>query len=341
MKNVVYVSSFGAFLSKKGDRLIIKLGDGKVEYSLRDVGEVVILGLGKSISVDLVRELVENRVPLIFSYANGWPYAFILPITVSGTVARRRAQYLAYNSPRGVELAKKFIYGKLYNQASLLKLWSKSRKDSPEVFQALRRSAREIEALSQKILEIRSDSLGEARLSIMNLEGRAADIYWRAFKLVLPEKIDFPGREKRGAKDFVNSLLNLGYSILFKKVFIAVAYAGLDPYAGFLHSDRSGRASLVLDIMEEFRQQVVDRVVVRMLNKKSLRPEDSVDDEGKLKDWVVKEAINEFENRYSEKVSDIYGRKMSIESFIRFQAMEIGRYLLGEIDEYKPFALSW
>src|SRR5450631_3597753 len=102
---------------------------------------------------------------------------------------------------------------------------------------------------------------------LMGLEGTGARMYWKEIGNMLPEGSGFAGRSHQGAGDAVNAALNYGYGILTSHVWGAVMNAGLEPFAGFLHVDRSGKPSLALDLMEEFRQPVVDRAIFSWLNK--------------------------------------------------------------------------
>ena len=101
----------------------------------------------------------------------------------------------------------------------------------------------------------------------MGLEGTGGRLYWQQIGNMLPDALGFEGRSHQGATDGVNAALNYGYGILTAHVWGAVMNAGLEPFAGFLHVDRSGKPSLVLDLMEEFRQPVVDRPIFSWLNK--------------------------------------------------------------------------
>ena len=104
----------------------------------------------------------------------------------------------------------------------------------------------------------------DCRDRIMGVGGTGAEIYWRTWARLIPEEWNFSGRDYPAAKDPINSLLNFGYYVLEQDVWGAVLYAGLDPYAGFLHADRPGKEKLVYDMMEEFRPLMVDRVVVSL-----------------------------------------------------------------------------
>ncbi len=339
----LFITSYGVKVGKKGNRLVVVSKSNRSEFSLEELDEVIIVGGGKSISSDLIELCVENKIPIFFTKWGGNPYAAVFPMIISGTVRRRRGQYNAFNTKLGLEIAKKFIIGKLQNQANIIKIWSKSiMRTDPVTAEFMRKSARDIIELIKKLQNIKGDRIDSVkRMELMNIEARGTEIYWVWFGKHISKVALFPGRIKRGARDPVNSLLNLGYSILLRKVFTAILFAGLDPYAGFLHSDRSGRPSLALDLMEEFRQQVVDKVVVRLLNKREIRVDECMDENGRLSESVIKDLLKEFQARYEENVVDIYGDKRTIQQHINEQARSLARYLIGESDDYKPFILPW
>ena len=340
----VYVTRYGAFIGRVKNRFVIRVKGNKVEeYVPRDVDEFIIVGRGKVLSSDVVNLCVKEKIPIFFSTMDGYPFAAIMPTIITGTVKRRRAQYEAYLSPVGIEIAKKFLIGKLYNQMNLLKFWAKSRARFDQTTATFMKiSANNIKDLIAELRKVNGERMNsEIRNRLMSIEARAADIYWVWFGRILGKDAYFPGREKRGARDPVNSLLNLGYAILFRRIFKAVLLNGLDPYAGFLHSDRSGRASLVLDLMEEFRQQVVDRVVLKLFTKRMIKYDECVGEDGLLRDSVVSVAVKEFEARLEEEVTDIYGEKRSLLRHINNQVRLLARFLIGDSQEYRPFILSW
>ena len=126
----------------------------------------------------------------------------------------------------------------------------------------------EIQAVQSPKVERNGESpIDAVRTTLLNLEGRAGALYWECVQRLLPAG-RFTTRNHQGAVDDVNALLNYGYGILYSQVWSALSLAGLEPFAGFLHVDRPGKPSLVLDFIEEFRQPIVDRVVFAMINKK-------------------------------------------------------------------------
>src|SRR5207245_6855934 len=119
----------------------------------------------------------------------------------------------------------------------------------------------------KKVRNIEGQAVDECRDTLMGIEGVSGRIYWDAVGEVIRGKTEFLGRAHRGAADAVNAMLNYGYGILYGNVWGAVLNAGLEPFAGFLHVDRPGKPSLVLDMIEEFRQPVVDRAIIAALGK--------------------------------------------------------------------------
>ncbi|HDN80362.1 MAG TPA: CRISPR-associated endonuclease Cas1, partial [Chloroflexi bacterium] len=228
---------------------------------------------------------------------------------------------------------------KLLNQANLLKYVAKYRKrKDKETYRTLRDAAIEIEATAERVKRLEGERIEEIRLQLMNLEGRGAEIYWRTVSHVLRADVEWLGRITKGAQDPVNSALNYGYGILYSQIEYALIRAGLDPYAGFVHTDRAGRVSLVYDLVEEFRQTVVDRTVFGLLNK---GVEFKVGDDGllvektrKLLAEKVLERLNEGEERYE-------GKRHKLRTIIQSQARHIATFVRGERPAYKPFVARW
>ena len=291
-----------------------------------------------------LRLAVEHGVQVVFARYGGWPYAILMPTTLTGSVRARREQFKAYNDERGCRLAKSFVTGKILNQASLLKLMAKNRRDlNPGLAEELYKAGKGISHIAEKVKAEPERPIDEARLSLMNLEAEAAKIYWDAVKRLLPEELGFPGRETRGAKDPFNAMLNLGYQIaLFPEVWKAVSYAGLDPYAGYLHADRPGKPSLVLDLMEEFRQQTVDRTLLALISKRMVKPEEMIEEsqgEHRIARDAARRLLEALEERLDGKAM-FQGRRSTLRGFIQLQARNVARLLLNQT-EYKPFILGW
>jgi CRISPR-associated protein Cas1 len=254
---------YGTHIGKHSGRLQVTRGGEKVlEAPLIHLQSVLIAGRGVSISADALEACCEQGIPVHFLDSLGNPYAAIYSAGLNGTIAARREQLRAYDDERAVQFATAITTAKIYNQSATLKYLAKNRRETaPEIYQELRLCAADVVDCAAQIAALAGDRIEDVRQQLMGIEGRASAIYWSAARWLIPGHYEWSGREGRGALDPINSLLNYGYGILYSQIERAVALAGLEPYAGFLHTDRSGKPSLVLDLIEEFRQIAVDRVV--------------------------------------------------------------------------------
>ncbi len=331
----LFVSEYGQFVGKQSERLVLS-SKGKViqEIPFRDLTEVTIASRGVSISTDAIEGCIEFGVPINFLSFSGKPYAMLTSPTLNATVITRREQLKAYDDRRGVHLGKAFVTGKIGNQANLVKYFAKHRKEK-EIYPNLISNARKIEDLKHQVGLIEGDTVDDVRPYLMNLEGRAAAIYWQDIGQIAVGE-EFDGRSHRGAQDPCNACLNYGYGILYNQVWGAVLLAGLEPFAGFLHVDRAGKPSLVLDMVEEFRPAVVDRAVVVLLAR-GWRPK--MEDDG----GIAQESRREIANAVLERLDgkERYdGEKRSMKHIIVAQARRVGSYLRGERN-YTAFSSSW
>jgi len=342
----IFLDDFGIFLGRKRNRFIVKKEGEAKEILADDVDSIICCSSGIAISTSALDLAIKHNIQVVFSRYGGWPYAVLMPSTMTGSVRARREQFLAYNDERSLILAKKFITGKLVNQANLLKLMAKNRRQiDPVLAERLYGAGRAIDDVNERVDKEHGLNIDEKRQQLMNLEAEGARLYWDSIKQILPPELNFQGRKTRGARDSFNAMLNFGYqAILFPEVWKAVSYAGLDFYAGYLHADRPGKPSLVLDLMEEFRQQVVDRTLTSLLTKNVIKPSDiliteSAEDGQVLNKEVVKTLLTSFQERLDTEVM-FNGERGSIKNFIYHQARCVARFLLKE-SGYSPFCLGW
>jgi CRISPR-associated protein Cas1 len=334
----IILSDRGEFLGKSGEQFRIARKEGSdVLVPARKVEQILILGSGITVSSDAIEMANEMGVEMVFANYYGKPQARLIPARLGGTVKTRREQYYAHDDGRGTDLARSFIKGKMMNQSSLLKSFSKKWKEGrQDLWKEFNENSNAILGLLAKIDSSTSD-LGSAREEIMSVEGQAAGIYWPAWSRLISQEWEFPGRKYPDAKDQINSLLNFGYYLLEQEVWGAALYAGLDPYAGFLHVDRPGEEKLVYDMMEEFRPIVVDRTVVRL--SKEMKPT-HFNSDFRMTRYGIKIASGAFYERFEERIS--YGESSrQIRDIIRAQATAVAAFLRGEKDNYAPFTPRW
>jgi len=308
----------------------------EIEMPLFRVGEIVIGSPGVAISADLVEACCERGIRLSFLTRSGKPYAMLSSPMLTATVITRREQLAAYLDARGVELAKAIVRGKLGNQAALLKYFGKYLKESnPAAFEELSGLARSIAKSRKDAAHVEAANVDAAREALLSIEGNAGRTYWKGVRLLVPEELGFDSREHRGAPDPVNSALNYGYGILYTQVWGAIMNAGLEPFAGFLHVDRPGKPSLVLDLIEEFRQPVVDRAVVAAIGR-GIAIETR---EGMLTDKTRKTIAAAVLERIEAEVN-FRGRRHKLKSIIQIQARNAASFLRGG-PTYRPFSFKW
>lgn len=335
---ILVLDKAGFSLGRRGRGLVVRFRGGDKKFvSVVDLDEVVISANG-SISTEAIRLLSSYGVPVVFS-GRFSPYAVVHSFFAHGTVLVRRAQMEALGDGRGVLLAKAFVFGATKNKERVLRYFAKGRRD---VSGDLLDAADRIASVLDEIKGLEGDRIDSVRSRLMGLEGEAANIYYGAFRLLFNDELGFRGRERRPPRDPVNALLSFGYTILNSLCSLAIAKVGLEPFAGFLHVDRSGRPSLVLDLSEEFRQPIVDVVVVRLFSKRGLSADDFVcgDDGCFLGGDGKKVFFEEFNSRLGKMVSWA-GSRRSFRGAIMFQARQVVRFLLGIIPRYRPFVWRW
>ncbi|MCL6590010.1 MAG: CRISPR-associated endonuclease Cas1 [Firmicutes bacterium] len=333
----ILVDDFGSYLGKKSERLIIRRNDRPIEeIPFFDLERIIISSKGVSLSSDLIRECAERGVAIHFLSSRGQPYAQVSAPNLSGTVRTRREQILAFLDGRGIMIGKLIIAGKVKNQINLLKYFAKYRKTAePELFGLIEAKTAKMAETLKELGKINGNKIDEVRPCLLSVEGRAAALYWECFGALIAKKHEFPGREHQGAADPVNSLLNYGYGMLYTQVWGAVVQAGLEPFAGFLHVDRPGKPSLVLDLTEEFRPMLVDRVVLAYIGKGAALKMDGE----RLADETRKEFAQKIMERWDE-TGDYERKKVKLRQIILMQARHFATFLRGE-SKYKPFAGSW
>ncbi len=331
--------TFGSHVGKYSERLkLTKKGETLAEAPLIHLESVVISSRGVSISADALAECCERGIPVQFVDEHGVPYAAIYSAGLTGTVLTRRAQILAYTDQRACQLAIAFATGKIQNQSITLRYYAKNRKETaPEVYQELSLSAGEVLDHLAWLDRLDGECVDDIRGEVLAAEGNAARRYWEAVKWIVPERYGWPGRKGRGATDPINGMLNYGYGILYQQVQRAIVLAGLDPYAGFIHTDRPGKPSLVLDLIEEFRQVGVDRVVFGL----AARDFSVEQQEDGLLTQETRRALAERVLTHLEAEMRYEGKRFPLRAIIQQQARHLASFLRGEREAYIPYKAEW
>jgi CRISPR-associated protein Cas1 len=336
--NHLYADQIGTFIGKYQERLKLMKGKETLQQApIMHLEAVIVASKGVTISTDAIAACTENGIPIVMIDSLGHVYATVYASGLTGTVLTRREQLLAYYDERGAQLARWFAFAKLMNQAHTLRYWASNREAShPDDARMLAVNAVLIDEVIAELEALPDQPLETARDDLMGLEGRAAVYYWEGARLLTPPEQGWQARIGRGATDPINSLLNYGYGILYAEVQRALVLAGLDPYGGFLHADRPGKPSLTLDLIEEFRQIAVDRVVFGLAARGY---QVTMDEVGRLSSETRKEFAEKVLHQLEGRTRYEGGQRTSIRNIIQMQARHIATFLRGE-RAYTPFLLK-
>ncbi len=335
--NTLYNTSENRYLSLDGLNIVVLEENKEIgRVPLHNLESVITVGY-TGVSPALMAACAEQDISICFLKPDG---RFMARVTgkTRGNVILRKTQY-AYSedTKRALDISVNFIIGKLYNSKWVLERVKRDhtmRVDSSKLSHCS-------ELLSSFTdMARRSDSLEELR----GIEGEAASIYFSAFdEMILQQKENFrfENRNRRPPTDNVNALLSLAYTLLANMCASAAETVGLDPYVGFLHRDRSGRASFALDIMEELRSVFADRFVINIINKRVISPNDLTKKENGavyLNEDGKKKFFTAFQNRKKDMITHPFlGEKIEWGMVPYVQALLFSRYLRGDLDQYPPF----
>ncbi|HNW73213.1 MAG: type I-C CRISPR-associated endonuclease Cas1c [Bacteroidales bacterium] len=338
--NTLYVTTPDSYLTKDGENVVVKVNDNeKFRIPIHNIEGIVCFGyLGAS--PGLMGMCAEKNVGLSFVSPSG-KFIGRFQGNVSGNVLLRRKQYRQADSEEAItSISRIFILGKISNCRSILLRVIRDHGPSLNI-KALEES---ITVLQYKLKSIsRATSLDELR----GYEGEAALAYFASFDhMILCQKDEFffHGRNRRPPKDNVNAMLSFVYTILMHDIQSAIETVGLDPYVGFLHCDRPGRPSLALDMMEEFRPYLADRLVLSLINRKQINSHGFLHtDAGDviMKDDTRKELITAWQKRKQEKiVHPFLHEEIPIGLLPYVQALLFARYLRGDLNNYPVFIVK-
>ena len=268
--NVLYVTTPESYLSKDGLNVVVSVNqEEKFRIPIINLEGIVTFGYVGA-SPGLMRLCADNGVSLSFLSPHG---RFIgrFQGPVKGNVLLRKTQYvIADDNDKSLHFARLFIAGKIQNYRSILQRFERDYGENPDVSDAVR-----VMESKKKMVLSADDSL-----QLIGFEGDAANTYFGVFPhLILHQKEDFAfnGRNRHPPKDKVNAMLSFVYTLLANETAAALETVGLDPYVGFLHKLRPGRQSLALDLMEEMRAYLGDRLVLSLINRKQLSGRDFVE----------------------------------------------------------------
>ncbi len=327
----LYVTTQGAYVGKKQEVLVIKeKGAVVADARIRHTSQVALFG-NAQVSTQALRELCRRGIPITYFSSGGYFYGLSHGMSHKN-VGLRIAQYDTARRPsRCLDLARRFVAGKIANSRTLLR---RNHRSKPEA---------ELRALAQLLQEAE----GAASLqTLLGVEGMAARTYFGRFgDLLRPPAggdpgFDFEHRNRRPPRDPVNAMLSFGYALLTRDWTVTLLSVGFDPYLGFYHQPRYGRPALALDMMEEFRSLIVDSVVISAINNGELGEPDFVHATGAvaMSTRGRKAFLAAYERRLAQEISHpVFGYRISYRRIFEVQARLLARVIQGEIPELPAF----
>jgi CRISP-associated protein Cas1 len=337
--NTLYITSDDAFVHKERETFVVDINNEKVfQAPIQTIENIVCFGF-KALTPQVMAFCAENNVGISYLTEYGKFLARVYGAQ-KGNVLLRKAQYaISDNEFESLKIARPIIAAKVSNYRHLLLRHQRNHPDNcpGSVSNAADNLGRRLTNIQQ------SETLDELR----GYEGECATTYFSELSSLITsqqEDFTFAQRTKRPPLDPANALLSFLYAILANDVRSALETVGLDPQVGFLHQLRSGRPSLALDIMEEFRAYLGDRIMLNLINLKQVTKKDfEIRESGEVRmsDSARKELLTAYQKRKQEEITHPFlGEKMTIGLLPHIQAQLLARYIRGDIENYPPFYLK-
>ncbi len=337
VQNILYVMTAGAYVRR--DHLTVQVEvEGKVRLGIpiHNLEAVVLFG-AVMVSPGALQVCAEHGVAVTFLSEGGRLMARV-DGPLSGNVLLRREQFRWADQPeRALAVGRTVVGGKLHNAR-----WS------------LLRSARESGTPAKLLAAVEAQAAGMRRLGessnldvVRGIEGAAAREYFAAFGDMIRQERDAfvpEGRSRRPPLDRMNALLSFLYALLLADCSAALSGTGLDPYVGFLHGDRPGKPSLALDLMEEFRPLLADRLAVTLVNRRQVQADGFVVRDGgavEMLEETRRTVVTAWRERKLETVTHrLLDRQMPVGMLMHTQARILARHIRGDVTEYCPCTLK-
>lgn len=335
--NTLYVTSADSYLSLENENVIVwQEEEKKGQFPLLMLEGIVSFSY-RGASPALMGECAKRGISLCFMTQNGRFLARVCG-EERGNVLLRKQQYrLSDSAAHSCRIARNFIFAKVYNSR-----WSIERTLRDH---AMRVNADEMKNISRQLAQRLSIiSACEEMDRLRGIEGEAAAQYFGVFdQMILNQKdsFSFKDRNRRPPTDAVNAMLSFVYTLLAHDCTAALESVGLDPYVGFMHRDRPGRASLALDLMEELRAVYADRMVITLINTREIQPKHFHQQAGGavlLTDEGRKILLSAWQNKKREEITHPYLKEKIAWGLVPYvQALLLARMIRGDLDGYPPF----
>ena len=335
--NTLFVTSEDAYLALETENVAVYIGEEKkAQYPLL-VLESIISFSYKGASPALMGACARNGIQLVFLTPRGRFLARVCG-QEQGNVLLRKEQYrLSDQLEKSCHIARNFIFGKVYNQRWVLERTLRDHR--------MRVDAAKLESASQALAGLLPAIETQTDLdALRGLEGEASVRYFHVFdEMVLNQKADFlfDGRNRRPPTDNMNALLSFAYVLLSNDCASALESVGLDSYVGFMHRDRPGRTSLALDLMEELRAPMADRLCITLVNNRVLQDKHFERQESGavfLGEDGRKLFLSAWQTKKKEEITHPYLKEKMAWGLVPYvQSLLLARCLRGDLDGYPPF----
>lgn len=335
--NTLYITTPEAYLSKDGMNVVVSVNQEEVfRIPIINIESIVTFGyMGASPGV--MKLCCDKGVSLTFLSPHGRFVSRIQGSTRGNVILRREQVHWIDNPDKSLHIARIIVAAKIMNYRNILRRFVRDYGENDEVSKAA------------DFLDMnRRNALNAADVdSVRGIEGIAANKYFSVFHhLIIQNKNDFPftERNRRPPKDSVNALLSFAYTLLANDMQTALETVGLDPFMGFLHAIRPGRASLALDMIEEMRAYLGDRFVLSLINRRQLSSKDFLYQGEKgvvMTDNGMKTFLTAWQKRKRDEVLHPYLKeKINVGLLPYVQAMLMARFMRGDIDDYPVFLVQ-
>ena len=326
--SVLYVKEQGAYIQKRSERILITKGSQTLlEIPMDRIDAIAVIG-NVQITSQALYVLMERGIDISHFSFSGRYLGATSPES-SKNIFLRLAQYGLYQDmDKRLMMARYIVTNKITNQMEMIRRhrWEGGDNAHKEALQEMERLC--LQAAS-----------GRSSNELMGYEGRASNVYFSQFGRMFTCKCEFHGRNRRPPRDPINVIISLGYTFLTKEVSSALEAESFEMYLGFLHGIRYGRKSLPLDMVEEFRQPVIDRMTLKLFNKSMISEHDFLTEEDAV--TLNEDGFRKFCKEFERWMTDpsVSGESMGYRALIRRQAKNLKRAVQKK-EEYQPYCLK-
>ena len=335
--NTLYITTENGYLYKDGENVALKVDNvQRFTLPIHNIEGIICIG-NVAVSAHLMGFCAERQVALSFVSDYGKFLARSVGKIYGSVLVRKKLYRMSDDIFLSLEVARNFIISKVYNSRTVLERGLRDHQDKIDDV-LVERCSRYLKERIGKIREAKSLEL------LRGFEGECARVYFEGLnELILVDKCNFfmQNRSRRPPLDNMNAILSYLYVLLMHDIQAALESVGLDSYVGFLHRDRPGRASLALDLMEELRPYLVDRLALSLINRKQIESKDFIQKESGavlITDEARKVLLAAWQKRKKEEiVHPFLKEKISLGLIPYVQAMLLSRYIREELEAYPPF----